>query len=173
MAATGFQDEDKDSQMAVNRPRLAVAEAAPDAYRAMLAWEECLRDSALPADLRELVRLRASQINGCAFCVGLHGHAARQLGVPEAKLLAVAAWRAAPFFSPPERAALALADAATRLGDDGVPESTWQQAAAHFGDSALAALVMTIAAVNAWNRIAVSTGLVPDSHQAPPAADDG
>lgn len=155
--------------MTAHRPRLSVPEAAPEAYRAMLALDRCLQDGPLPAELRELVGLRASRLNGCSFCTDLHSRAARGLGVRDEKLLAVAAWRAAPFFAPAERAALALTDAATRLGEDGVPEDVWRQAAAHFEGPAMAALVLTIAAVNAWNRVAVATGLTAE----PPGSEPG
>lgn len=140
------------------RPRLALAEVAPDAYRAMLGLEAYLRAGPLPAALRELVGLRASQLNGCAYCTDLHSRGAREQGVSGEKLFGVAVWRAAPFFSEDERAALALTDAVTRLGEHGVPDGVWRQAARHFDEPALAALLMTIVTVNAWNRVAVATG---------------
>lgn len=145
--------------MTRNRPRLALTEVAPDAYRAMLGLEEYLRACPLPATLRALVALRVSQLNGCAFCVDLHSREAVRLGHGEQKVFAVPVWRAAGCFSQPERAALALAEATTRLGADGVPDPVWQQATAHFDEAQQAALVMTIATANAWNRLAVATGL--------------
>ena len=143
------------------QPRLAIAEVAPDAYRAMLGLEACLQAGPLPAALRELVRLRASQLNGCAYCTELHSRGARELGLAGEKLFGVAVWRAAPYFSEAERAALALTDAVTRLGEQGVPDAVWRQAALHFDEPELAALLMTIVTINAWNRIAVATGLAP------------
>jgi AhpD family alkylhydroperoxidase len=107
-----------------------------------------------------LVKLRASQLNGCAFCVHLHSGRARNGGEPDERLFSLVAWRESPFFSKAERAALALTDAATRLDSDGVPDDVWSEAASHYDDRQLAALVMTVATVNAWNRIGVSTRMV-------------
>jgi AhpD family alkylhydroperoxidase len=138
-------------------PRINLAELEPAAYQAMLGLERYLSSSSLPAPLRELVKLRASQLNGCAFCVHLHSGRARNGGEPDERLFSLVAWRESPFFSKAERAALALTDAATRLDSDGVPDDVWNEAASHYDDRQLAALVMTVATVNAWNRIGVST----------------
>lgn len=142
-------------------PRLDLAELEPAAYQAMLGLEQYLATSPLPAPLRELVKLRASQLNGCAFCVSLHSHRAGKGGEPDERLSSLVTWRASPCFTKAERAALALTDAATRLDAEGVPDEVWNEAAAHYDDRQLAALVMTVATVNAWNRIGVSTRLVP------------
>ncbi|MEU0724401.1 carboxymuconolactone decarboxylase family protein [Streptomyces sp. NPDC006140] len=140
-------------------PRINLAELEPAAYQAMVGLEQYLASSPLPAPLRELVKLRASQLNGCSFCVELHRHQAGNGGETDERLSSLVRWRASPCFSAAERAALALTEAATRLGTEGVPDAVWDEAAAHFDDRQLAALVMTVATVNAWNRIAVSTGL--------------
>ncbi|MFJ8048253.1 carboxymuconolactone decarboxylase family protein [Streptomyces luteogriseus] len=123
-------------------------------------WSANLSSSSLPAPLRELVELRASQLNGCAFCVHLHSGRARNGGEPDERLFSLVAWRKSPFFSKAERAALALTDAATRLDSDGVPDDVWNEAASHYDDRQLPALVMTVATANAWNRIGVSTRMV-------------
>jgi AhpD family alkylhydroperoxidase len=145
--------------------RIDVEKLAPAAYQAMIEMERALRSGPLPKPLWELVKLRASQINGCAYCVDSHSFAARAGGESDERLFAVAVWREAPFFTEAERAALALTESATRLseGGDRVPDEVWDQAARHFDEENLAALVMAIATINAWNRIGVGTRMVPES----------
>jgi AhpD family alkylhydroperoxidase len=108
---------------------------------------------------RELVHLRASQINGCAVCVDMHAKGARKSGESEERVFAVAAWRDTPFFTEAERAALALTEALTRLADEAepVPDAIWDAAAEHFDETQLGALVLEIATVNVWNRLNVAT----------------
>ncbi len=108
----------------------------------------------------ELVNLRASQINGCAVCLDMHSRGARKAGETDERLFTLAAWRDAPYFTDAERAALALAEAGTRLADHGdpVPDVVFDEAAKHYDDAALAALVVYIAAINTWNRLNVITG---------------
>src|SRR3954466_9004486 len=108
---------------------------------------------------RELLHLRASQINGCSVCVDMHARAARQSGESEERVFAVAAWRDTPYFSDAERAALALTEALTRVADraDQVPDAIWDAAAEHFDETQLGALVLDIATVNVWNRLNVAT----------------
>jgi len=120
----------------------------------LIAIQE-VRDGLYP--LQELVRIRVSQINGCAFCVDMHCHDAQKAGETDERLFAIATGREAPFFTAEERAALELAEAATRIADrpDAVPDDVWDAAADHFDESQLGTLVMTIAAINAWNRINV------------------
>ncbi len=141
--------------------------AAPGGYRALSAMEEFLRGSSAPDGILELVRLRVSQINGCSLCVDLHSHRASAAGETNERLWAVAAWRDTPYFTDRERAALALAEATTRIADnpDGVPEDVWQEASRHFDEPALAALVMAIASVNAWNRVNLAAGLRAGAHR--------
>ena len=147
-------------------PRMNVPAVAPHLYKAMLGFETAVRRS-LPAGLLHLVKLRASQVNGCAFCVDMHAHDAKADGETDERLFSVVAWREAPYFSDAERAALALTEAATRLADrpDPVPDAVWDEAAAHFDEPTLAALVMAIAAVNSWNRMCVSTGQIAGAHR--------
>lgn len=139
-------------------PRLRIAELAKDGYKGMLAVERFLHSSALPSTVLELVKLRASQINGCGFCVDMHARDAKEAGETDERLWSVAAWREAPWFTDAERAALALAEAATRIADRGNPvtDEVWREAAEHFDDEQLAALVMAIAQINAWNTINVT-----------------
>jgi AhpD family alkylhydroperoxidase len=105
------------------------------------------------------VHLRVSQINGCSVCVEMHSHELRAAGEPDERIWGVAAWREAPYFSESERAALALAEAVTRLADrsDPVPDDVWDEAARVYDDAQLASLVLTIAGINTWNRLNVAT----------------
>ncbi len=147
--------------------RMNLAALEPAAYEAMRGLEKYLHNSTLPKPLLELVKLRASQINGCAFCVDMHAADAKKGGETDERLYAVAVWQEAPFFTEEERAALALTEAATRLseGGDRVPDEVWDQAAKHFDEHTLAQLVVAIATINAWNRIAVATRRVPRSYK--------
>ncbi|MCW2890172.1 MAG: hypothetical protein QOE54_5750 [Streptosporangiaceae bacterium] len=147
--------------------RMDLSALEPGAYKAMLGLEKYLAQSTLPKPLLELVKLRASQINGCAFCVDMHGSDAKAGGESDERLFAVAVWQEAPFFTEEERAALALTEAATRLSDGGdrVPDEVWEQAGKYFDEHTLAALVVAIATINAWNRIGVATRMVPRSYQ--------
>ena len=147
--------------------RMNIETAAAEGYKAMYALESYMRHSGLPHRTYELVKLRVSQINGCGFCVDMHSHEAKKAGETDERLFAVAAWREAPYFTDEERAALALAEAATRLADnpDGVPDEIWDAAADHYDEPTLAALVMGIAAINAWNRISVTTRLIAGSYR--------
>jgi AhpD family alkylhydroperoxidase len=131
----------------------------PDAMNALLALGKATTNAGVPAATLDLVHLRASQINGCGYCVDLHARSLRKTGATDERAFAVAAWRDAPYFTDAERAALALTEAATRLSDrsDPVPDAVWAEAAKHFEAPALAALVMSIGVVNLWNRLNVTT----------------
>jgi AhpD family alkylhydroperoxidase len=139
----------------------------PAVYRAMGSLDTFIANSSLPRPLLELVRLRASQINGCAYCVDMHSFDAKAAGETESRLFAVAAWREGPFFSEQERAALDLTESMTRLseGGDRVPDEVWAHAAKHFDEGELAVLITAIATVNVWNRFGVATRMVPESYQ--------
>jgi AhpD family alkylhydroperoxidase len=130
-------------------------ELLPDAMKALYALNGSAE--ALPYVTRKLVHLRASQINGCSVCVDMHARELRKAGEKEQRIFAVAAWRDTPWFSEPERAALALTEAVTRLADrpDPVPDEVWNDAAKHYDPPALAALLVQIALINVWNRLNV------------------
>ena len=117
------------------------------------------RRAGVPASTLYLIEVRASQINGCSVCLDMHSRELKAAGEPDERIFMVGAWREAPYFSDAERAALALTEAATRLADrsDPIPDEVWEQAARHYDESELAALVVTIAAINAWNRINAAT----------------
>ena len=139
-------------------PRLEVARTAPRLHRALVTLGN---DVELDPALRELVNLRASILNGCAYCIDIHTKVARRAGESERRLHAVAAWHEAPFFDERERAALALTDAVTLISDDHVPHEVWEEASAHFEPEELAQLVWAITVINAWNRIAITTRMRP------------
>ncbi len=131
----------------------------PEAGQALMALAKAVKNAGLPPRLFELVHLRASQINGCSFCVDLGVREAKKSGETEQRLFAVAAWREAPFFTEAERAALALTEAATRLSDrpDPVPDDVWDEAKRHFDEPTLAALLLCIGTTNLWNRLNAPT----------------
>lgn len=140
--------------------RIDLATAAPGAMKAVVALETHVR-TAIDPQLLHLVKLRASIINGCAFCVDMHSTEAVHDGDDPRRIYAVAAWAESPFFSPDERAALALTDAVTALGHDGVSDDVWSGAVEAFGDQLAAELVVAIATINVWNRLAIATRLDP------------
>jgi AhpD family alkylhydroperoxidase len=133
--------------------RLAVDKLAPHMSKAMNALDAASRKTELEPPLLELVRARASQLNGCAYCVDLHSRDARTGGEQERRLYALPVWREAPFFTPRERVALALTEAATRLTEGPVSDEVFDAALAEFGDVGLAELLFTITVINAWNRL--------------------
>jgi AhpD family alkylhydroperoxidase len=133
--------------------RLGVEDLAPHIARAMAALDAAARRVSLPAGLLELVRARASQLNGCGYCVDMHTRDARAAGESERRLYALPVWRETPFFTERERAALALTEAATRLTEGGVDDATFARAAEHFTEAELAELIWTITVINAWNRL--------------------
>jgi AhpD family alkylhydroperoxidase len=131
----------------------------PDAMPALQALGKVVSKSGVSPKTIELMNLRASQINGCGVCAVQHPNIARKLGETDERLFAVAAWRDAPFFTAAERAALALTEAATRMSDqaDPVPDEVWDEAARHYDEQELGALVLAIAGINVWNRLNVTT----------------
>jgi AhpD family alkylhydroperoxidase len=141
-------------------PRIAnPAFAVPGAMDALMAMNKAISRVGISPRTLELMHLRASQINGCGVCAVQHPKIARKLGETDDRIFAVAAWRDAPFFTDAERAALALTEAVTRLADtaDPVPDSVWEEASRHYDEQELAALVLSIATVNVWNRLNVAT----------------
>jgi AhpD family alkylhydroperoxidase len=142
-------------QSRMTNPALAL----PDVMAALQALGKAVAAGDVPARTLELMNLRASQINGCGVCAVQHPNLARRLGETDERLFAVTAWREAPYFDDAERAALVLTEAATRLSDraDPVPDEVWEEAARHYDERALAALVVAIANINVWNRLNVTT----------------
>jgi AhpD family alkylhydroperoxidase len=135
------------------------AMVVPEAMEALLALGASAKNGGVPPRTLDLVHLRASQINGCSVCVDMHSRDLKKAGETDERLFAVAAWRETPYFTDAERAALALAEAATRLSDrpDPVPDEIWDEAARHYDEPALATLILNIALINVWNRLNVTT----------------
>jgi AhpD family alkylhydroperoxidase len=131
----------------------------PAAMQALQALSTAADSTGAPPATIALVTLRASQINGCSVCVDMHTRGMRKAGETEERLAGVAAWRDMPYFTEPERAALALAESVTRVADssDPVPDPVWDEARRHFDEPALAGILLSIAAINAWNRLNIPT----------------
>jgi AhpD family alkylhydroperoxidase len=147
------------------QPRLHHSKIAPDAYKAMLHLERYLRECSIDRQLLLLVQLRASEINGCAYCIDMHWKDARAAGESEQRLYSLAAWRDAPFYTDRERAALAWTEEVTRIGETHASDAAYSAARAHFSEKELVDLTWAIAAINAWNRVAIAFRDVPGSHQ--------
>ena len=141
--------------------RLDFYKANPAAIKALLGVEERIGKSALEKSLTELVRLRASQINGCAFCVDMHTTDARKGGETERRLATVVVWRETPFFTDRERAALEWTEAVTLVSHEHVPDAVWQTVRPHFSDEELVDLTLLVSAINAWNRFAIAFRKMP------------
>jgi AhpD family alkylhydroperoxidase len=139
----------------IDNPALTI----PGAMQALQKLGIAAKHAGVPDTTLFLLELRASQINGCSVCVDMHSRELKAAGEPDERILTVAAWREAPYFTDAERAALALTEAATRLADrpDPISDEVWEEAARHYDEQALAALVVSIAAINAWNRINATT----------------
>jgi AhpD family alkylhydroperoxidase len=142
------------------KQRIALGQVDPAAYKALRALETYLNESGLEPRHRHLIKIRASQINGCSYCVDMHVSEALADGEDPRRLHALAVWRETPFFSEKERAMLALTDEVTRL-PNGVSDGTYGAAAELLGEKYLAAVIMAIIAINAWNRVGVTTGMQP------------
>jgi AhpD family alkylhydroperoxidase len=135
------------------------AQTLPGAMQGLQKVEQATKRAGVPDATFELLNLRAGQINGCSGCVDIHSRALKAMGEPDERVFMVAAWRESPYFSDDERAVLALTEAVTRLADrpDPVPDEVWDEAARHFDEAQLASIVLSIAAINAWNRLNVAT----------------
>jgi len=141
--------------------RLNFYKAGPDAIKAMLGLEEQIGKSSLEKPLRDLVRLRASQINGCAYCVDKHSDDARKAGESERRLANIVTWREAPFFSDRERAALEWTESLTRVEQTHVPNDVWESVKPHFTPEELVDLTLLVGAINSWNRFAIAFRKLP------------
>lgn len=152
------------------QPRFEYAKVAPRAYKAMLDLEKYLADCGLELSLLDLIKTRASQINGCAYCIDMHTKDARARGESEQRLYALSAWRETPFYTERERAALLWAEAVTLIANEHVSDEVYEQVRQHFSEQELANLTLAIVAINGWNRIAISSRFVPGTYQ--PAKQD-
>lgn len=145
--------------------RLNYSKVAPDAIKAMYELEKYLHGSGLERSLYELVKTRASQINGCAYCIDMHTKEARKAGETEQRLYALNAWRETPFYTERERAALKWTEALTLISENDVPESLYKATREYFNEAEIVALTMAIIAINGWNRLAISFRTFPGSYE--------
>lgn len=141
--------------------RINHQKANPGAYAAMQELEKFVAGSGLDKRLYELVKIRASQINGCAFCLDMHAKALLRMGEPPERIVLLQAWREAPAFDARERAALELTEAVTRIADGGVPDDVYARVREQFDEREFVALLMAAVTINGWNRIAIATGMYP------------
>ncbi len=147
------------------QPRLEIQKIAPQAYRAMAGMESYVRNSGLEQSLLELVKLRASQINGCAFCIDMHTKDARAAGETEQRLYGLTAWSETPFYTERERAALAWTEALTLISQTHAPDDVYEHVRKHFSEVELVNLTMAIVTINSWNRLALGFRTVPGTYQ--------
>lgn len=145
----------------MSNKRINYYEAAPNAMKAMMGLEKAASQSILPASLRELVRIRASQINGCAYCIDMHTADALKAGETPRRLMAISAWQETPFFDARERAALLWTETLTLVAERHAPDDIYQAVAAQFNEQELSELTFVIAAINAWNRFGVGFAMQP------------
>jgi len=145
--------------------RIEHTKVAPEALKAMSTLEAYVRRSGLEPSLLDLVRLRASQINGCAYCIDMHTKDARAAGETEQRLYELDAWREAPFYTERERAALAWTEAVTLVSEEHVPDNVYEAARRQFSEKELVDLTMAVVAINGWNRLAISFRAVPGTYQ--------
>ena len=147
-------------------PRLSYPRLSPGGYRAMLALNEFVENCGLEHSLLELVKTRASQINGCAYCIDMHTIDARAAGETEQRLYLLSAWREAPFYTERERAALAWTEAVTLVGETHVPDEEYEAARRHFSEEELVNLTWAVVTINGWNRMAIAFRSQPGHHRA-------
>ena len=147
------------------KTRIEYSKAAPGVVQAMSALERYVAESGLEPSLVDLVKLRASLINGCAYCIDMHTKDARARGESEQRLYALSAWRETPFYTERERAALAWTEAVTLVSESHVPDAVYEEARQQFGEKELADLTLAVIAINGWNRLAISFRTEPGTYQ--------
>jgi AhpD family alkylhydroperoxidase len=145
--------------------RLDLGQQFPAGAKAMGALERTVRESSIDGRLLHLVKLRASMLNGCAYCIDMHWKDARLAGEEEQRLYGLWTWAEVPYYTERERAAFALTDAITRVAETHVPDDVWAEARREFAEPELAELVVAISTINTWNRIAIATRMAPGSYQ--------
>jgi len=137
--------------------RKSIKDLEPNAYKAMLGLEQYIRNSQIPPMLLELIKIRASQINGCAYCIDMHTQEALKIGEIPRRIFALSAWKESPLFTEEERAVLQLTEEVTLILEDGVSDDTYNKVLKFYGENELAQIIMQVIIINSWNRIAVST----------------
>jgi AhpD family alkylhydroperoxidase len=149
------------------QPRLQLNEASVGAYKAMVALDGYVRQCGIETGLRHLVKLRASQINGCAYCIDMHTKDARAAGETEQRLYCLSVWRECPFYTDRERAAMEWTEAVTLISVDQVPDAVYESVRPHFSEKELVDLTLAVVAINGWNRLAISFRATPGDYQPP------
>lgn len=142
--------------------RMNLSKVEPEAFQAVIGLEKYMATTGLDKSLAELIKIRASQINGCAFCLNMHTRDARENGETEPRIYGLDAWRESPFYTEKERAALALTEAVTLVSETHVPDDVYEEAKTQFGEKQLGQIIMAIVTINVWNRIAITTRQMPD-----------
>lgn len=137
--------------------RIDIKDLEPNSYKAMLGLEQYIRNSQIAPLLRELIKIRASQINGCAYCIDMHTQEALKLGETPRRIFALSAWKESPLFTEEERSVLQLTEEVTLISEGGVSDDTYNKVLNFFGENILAQIIMQIIIINSWNRIAVAT----------------
>ncbi len=140
--------------------------AAPGGYGAMLGLEKYMQECGLEQGLLHLIKLRASQVNGCAYCLDMHWKDLRAIGEKEQRMYSLDAWRECPYYTERERAALAWTEAVTLITDGHVPDAMYEEVRAHFSEKEMCDLTLAVGAINAWNRLAIASRTVPGGYQA-------
>lgn len=146
--------------------RIHYTKVAPGAYHALLGLEKYLHECGLETPLIHLIKLRASQINGCAYCLDMHWKDLRAIGENEQRLYSLDAWEESPYYTDRERAALLWTDTVTRVAETHVPDAVYEKVKAHFNEKELADLTVAVATINAWNRLAIAGRTTPGTYQA-------
>ncbi|MBO9204301.1 MULTISPECIES: carboxymuconolactone decarboxylase family protein [Niastella] len=141
--------------------RIKIDQVEPAGYKAILGLEKFIESTPLTKVHKDLIKIRASQINGCAFCIDMHTKEARKAGETEQRIYALNAWRDAPFYTDEEKAILALTEEVTLISHNQVSNATYEQAARLFGEAYLAQIILSIITINVWNRIGITTKLIP------------
>jgi AhpD family alkylhydroperoxidase len=149
------------------KPRFNGLTLAPGAYKAMIGLEQYLHQCGLEESLLHLIKLRASQLNGCAYCIDMHSKDLRAIGEDEQRLYLLDAWRESPFYTDRERAALAWTEAVTLITNGHVPDAVYEEVRPHFSEKEIADLTFAIATINAWNRLSIASRTTPGSYQPP------
>ena len=137
--------------------RIDIKELEPNSYKAMIGLEQYIRNSQIAPQLRELIKIRASQINGCAYCIDMHTQEALKIGENQRRIFALSAWKESPLFTEEEKAVLQLTEEVTLISKDGVSDETYNNVLKFFGENVLAQIIMQVVIINSWNRIAVAT----------------
>jgi AhpD family alkylhydroperoxidase len=140
------------------KPRIVIPKVAPEAYQAMLGLEKYIATTSITPVLKELIKIRASQVNGCAYCINMHTADARKLDITEQRIYLLSAWREADVYTEEEKAVLALTEEITLISNH-VSEETYENAAKYYDEKSLAEIIMMIITINAWNRIGIATGM--------------